>query len=302
MINVGIGLPSTVPGATRELVLKWADMAENGPFSSLGMVDKVCYSSHDTMISMAFVAAETKRLKLMVTVMVAALREPILLAKQAATLDVLSGGRFILGVGVGELLSASDYATIWPGRDYSKRGKHLEEVLDTVRRVWRGEVVMPEGLKVGPEPLQPGGPPILIGAGTPIGIRRVGRYGDGYIGSGHEPALERAKPMAELALKHWQAAGRSGRPMLKKAVWYALGGSDATDQGVRFFEDIYSVYLGKEEQVGYTSERWIKGLVHTPEMIKATLNAYEEAGYDEVVFWPTIGEFEQLERLADIVA
>ena len=302
MINVGIGLPSTVPGASRESVIKWACAAENGPFSSLGMVDKICYLSHDTMISMAFAAAVTERLNLMVTVMVAALREPILLAKQAATIDVLSGGRFILGVGAGELLSASDYAAIWPGRDYAKRGKHLEDVLDTVRGVWRGEIVMPEGLRVGPTPLQPGGPPILIGAGTPIGIRRVGRYGDGYIGSGHEPALDRAKPMADLAIQHWRESGRSGKPLLKKAVHYALGGPESIEKAVKYFNDIYRIYIDDDDEAGYTQERWIKGLVHSPEMVKDTISAFEEAGYDEVVFWPTIGEFEQLERLAEIVA
>jgi len=301
MINAGIGLPSTVPGAGREIVLSWIRAAEEGPFGSLGMVDKPCYLGHDTVASMAFAASVTERLRLMVTVMVAALREPILLAKQAATLDVLTEGRFVLGVGAGELFSAADYAIVWPERDYRERGRALDETLATLRQVWGGDVRSPEGSTVGPPPFTPGGPPILIGASTPIGIRRVGRYGDGYIGSGHEPALDQAKPMAEIALRHWAEAGRAGRPMLKKAIYFALGGPDALERAVMHLNDINRAYLDKETGAGHTVERWIKGLVHTPEMVKTVLSAYEDAGYDEVVFWPTIGAIDQLERLADIV-
>lgn len=301
MIDVGVGLPSTVPGGSRKLVRQWIQQAEEGPFSSLGMVDKPCYAGHDTMVSMAFAAAATERMRLMVTVMVAVLREPVLLAKQAATLDVLTEGRFVLGVGAGELFTAADFALMWPDRDYAARGRQLDEHLTTLRRVWAGDVTSPEGSAVGPPPFTPGGPPILIGASTPVGIKRVGTYGDGYMGSGQDPALERAKPMADIALRYWEQAGRPGRPMLKKAVYYALGGPEAVEGAVRYFNDISKAYIDPRADATYTTERWVNGLVHSPEMVRTVLSVYEDAGYDEVVFWPTVGALDQLDRLGDAV-
>ena len=100
-MQIGIGLPAPIPGVRRELVLDWAKKAEAGPFSSLGIIDRLVYPNQEPMIALAVVAGVTQRIRLMTTVLVSPLRNTGVLAKEAATLDVLSNGRLTLGLGVG---------------------------------------------------------------------------------------------------------------------------------------------------------------------------------------------------------
>src|SRR6266511_2652981 len=100
-MEVGVGLPAGVPGAPGDLVLDWARRADSGPFSSLGVIDRVAYDNYDPFLSLAAAAAVTSRLRLVTMVVIGPLRNQAMLAKQAASLDALSGGRLTLGVAIG---------------------------------------------------------------------------------------------------------------------------------------------------------------------------------------------------------
>src|SRR5258708_30786821 len=100
-MRVGVGLPNTVPGADRDLIVKWATSADAGPFSSVGVYDRLLYDSFEALTVLAAVAVLTTRVRLATTVLIGPLRNTALLAKEAATIDALSYGRLTLGLAVG---------------------------------------------------------------------------------------------------------------------------------------------------------------------------------------------------------
>ena len=107
----------------------------------------------------------------MTTILIAPLTNAAVLAKQAATLDTISGGRLTLGVGIGG--REDDYRAAFT--PFKGRGKRFEEQLTLMKRIWSGEQVEDEVGPVGPAPSHSGGPELLIGASSPVALRRVGR-------------------------------------------------------------------------------------------------------------------------------
>src|SRR5438105_12761210 len=100
-MRVGIGLPTTTPGATGDLLIEWARRADAGPFASLGTLDRVVYGSFDPFTSLAAAAAATERVELVTMIVIAPIRSAALLAKQAASVHALSAGRLTLGLATG---------------------------------------------------------------------------------------------------------------------------------------------------------------------------------------------------------
>src|SRR5258708_20388291 len=100
-MQIGIGLPATIPGVQGKHILDWAKKVDTGPFSSLSILDRLVYPNYEPLITLAAVAGTTQRVRLVTTVLLAPLRNTAILANQAASLDALSGGRPTLGLGLG---------------------------------------------------------------------------------------------------------------------------------------------------------------------------------------------------------
>lgn len=138
----------------------------------------------EPMVTLAAMAAVTRRIGLGTGVLVLPQRQPALVAKQVATLDLLSGGRVRLGVGVG--WQRSEYESL--GVPFAERGRRMDESIELLRRYWtessvtfKGRYYRAEAMAMDPKPVQPGGPPIWLGGDSEASLRRVGRVGDGWL-------------------------------------------------------------------------------------------------------------------------
>jgi alkanesulfonate monooxygenase SsuD/methylene tetrahydromethanopterin reductase-like flavin-dependent oxidoreductase (luciferase family) len=280
-MRVGVGLPTTIPGAKGKLVIDWARGAEAGPFSSLGVLDRLVYDSYDPLIALAAAAAVTRRVTLATTIVVSLLHNTAVLANSAASLDALSGGRLVLGLAVGA--RREDYDTA--GVDFASRGKRFDEQLVALRSFWE------EGLR--PEAARRTGPPLLLGGLSEQGYARMARYADGYVHGGGPPrAFARAADKARAA---WLDAGRPGQPQLWAQGYFALGSEAAAETGASYLRHYYAF-------TGPFAERIATGLLTTPQAVAQFVRGYAEAGCDELVLFPTSADLGQLERLADVVA
>jgi alkanesulfonate monooxygenase SsuD/methylene tetrahydromethanopterin reductase-like flavin-dependent oxidoreductase (luciferase family) len=147
-MEVGIGLPATIPGARPEQLLEWARRADARGFSSLGTIDRIVYPNYEPLIALAAVAAVTERIRLTTSILIAPYRaNGALVTKQAATLDQLSDGRLVLGAAVGA--REDDYEA--SGVDIHTRGRRFEEMLEQWRCIWAGERFGVAGA-IGPQP------------------------------------------------------------------------------------------------------------------------------------------------------
>src|SRR5262245_6517808 len=152
-MRVGIGLPTTAPGMTSQLFLEWARRAEAGPFSSLGVLDRTAYDSYDCLLSLAAAAAVTAQVRLVTMIAIGPLRNTALLAKETASLHVLSGGRLTLGLAVGA--RREDYEVA--GVDYHSRGRSLAEQLAALPDLWESGAIAPFDAALGAPDLLLGG-------------------------------------------------------------------------------------------------------------------------------------------------
>jgi alkanesulfonate monooxygenase SsuD/methylene tetrahydromethanopterin reductase-like flavin-dependent oxidoreductase (luciferase family) len=287
-MDVGIGLPATIPGTRGSLILDWARRADSGPFSSLGIIDRLVYPNYEPLITLASAAAVTDRVRLTTTVLIGPLRRTGVLAKQAATIDALSGGRLTLGLGIG---GREDDFKAAPA-PFEDRARRFEEQLDLMKRVWSGQPVSDEVGPIGPPPARPGGPEVLIGGYAEASIRRVGRWADGFV-SGGIPDPEQVRQMFDLAEASWRAEGREGRPRLVACFYYALGPN--AERGGDYIRDYYSFF-------GPGADDMARSIPSTPEAVDDLLRGLSDVGADEVICWPTVAELDQVDRLAELVS
>ncbi|MDN3354086.1 LLM class flavin-dependent oxidoreductase [Actinomadura sp. DC4] len=282
-MNVGLGLPIGDPPA----LLSWARLADAGPFTALGLLDRLVYANPEPLVTLAAIAGATSRIRLQTEVLLGPLRESALLAKQAATLDLMSGGRFTLGIGVGG--RRDDHLAA--GTDIRTRGRRLDEQLATMRRVWSGAPYGEDVGPIGPAPAREGGPEILIGAFAPAALERVARWGHGYLCA--SPPWT-AAPLLRDVERSWTTAGRTGRPRIVAQVNVALG-PDETVRDAREALGSYYAFLGDTRHV-------TGNLLTTPQRILDAVAAFTDLGADEVMLYCWSGDPGQVGRLADLIA
>jgi alkanesulfonate monooxygenase SsuD/methylene tetrahydromethanopterin reductase-like flavin-dependent oxidoreductase (luciferase family) len=279
-MQVGIGLPNAVPGTDGQHLIEWARRAEAGPFTSLGVLDRLAYQSYDPLTALAAAAAVTRRVRLVTMIVIGPLRNTLLLAKAAASVDALSGGRLVLGLAVGA--RRDDYEAA--GIDYHTRGKRLTEQLVALRDAW-------EDASISPHLARPSGPPLLVGGLSDQSFGRVARYADGYVHGGGPPrSFARA---ADRACAAWADAERPGKPMLWAQGYFALG-DEAAEAGTRYLREYYAF-------TGPLAEKIAAGLLTTPQAITQFIRGYEEAGCDELVLLPTASDLSQIDQLAAVL-
>ncbi|GGY41294.1 LLM class flavin-dependent oxidoreductase [Streptomyces djakartensis] len=284
-MDIGIGLPNTVPGTEGSVLVEWARRAEEAGFSTLGTIGRLVYPGYEELVALSAAAAVTSRIRLTTSVLLGPLyANTALLAKQAASIDRLSAGRFVLGVGLGG--RDDDYAA--SGLPTEGRGRRLEEQLTEMKRVWSGEERGYAGA-IGPTPVREGGPELILGGGTPAGFRRVARLADGWIMGGGTPEMfAEASAGVDAA---WKEAGRAGAPRKLALAYFALG-PDARAHADGYLRDYYGF-------LGDTAAQIAAGAAVSAKMVAAYADSYAAAGCDELVFVPAASGLEQVGLLAE---
>lgn len=277
-MDIGIGLPNAVPGASGAQLTEWARRAEARGFSSLGTIDRVVYDNYEPLTALAAAAAVTERIGLCTTVLLAPLRpNPVLLAKQALSVHALSGGRLSLGLGLGA--REDDYEI--SGVELQGRGRRFDEILERIKETWDGGEVGP-GLE--------GAPRLILGGHADASYARAARFADGWIAAGSGPDVYRDS--AQKLKDVWADAGREGEPPTMALAYFSLGENAAED--VRSNLMHYYAWLGDEvaSAIGASAAQ-------DPEAVQRAIAAYSDAGCDELILCPSSSDPKQVDLLAD---
>ncbi len=286
-----MNLPVMVPGLDRTHLLEWSRRIDAGPFATLAAGERVNFPNPDVMVALAAAAVATERVRIMPNVIVLPMHAPVHVAKQLATLDVLSGGRVVAGVGIGA--RAEDFAA--HGMPFRPaRLRQLEEQVGVMRRVWAGEIVVAgAGRPVEPFPVQPGGPPILTGSLTAGSIRRAARFADGIAGFAFGPDPAELALAFDTARTAWREHGRTAPPRLITGCWFALGPQARAQLDAYLAR--YLAFMGPGAAAG------VAPLVRatSPGALRAVARDAAAAGADELCLVPTTLDPAELDRVAD---
>ena len=269
------------------VIVDWARRAEELGFSSLATLDEIVFPNYDALVALAAAGAVTTRIGLMTDILIEPLRNPVMLAKEAASADQISGGRLVLGMAAGA--RTDDFEAV--GQDYKTRGRRFDSDIEVMKRAWAGEPVAGGTQPVGPLPVREGGIPMLFGGFADASIQRTVKSGIGWTAGGATP--DQIAPAAERVRDAWHAAGRDGEPLIVALAYYALGARAGAD-GPAYLRDYYG------------GAPWVEGLVSRlstdEEALKALVTGFEGAGVSELIFFPTIADVEQVELLAKAVS
>jgi probable F420-dependent oxidoreductase len=278
-IAVGVGIME-YPFQTADGFWRWVDLCEQGGLDSIWQTDRIVSRAPilESMTTLAAIAGRTRRLKFGVNVVSVALREPVLLAKQCATIDVLSNGRLLPGFGIGSPRGAE-----WTAMhiDTTTRGRKTDEALDIISRLWSGETLDYDGrhfkltkARIAPIPVQPD-LPMWIGGASEAAIKRTARIGTGWQAGPETPDL-----VAEVIAGIKRALLETGRTIDEDhygaAFAFRFGGPE--DAGVAKVMDQYRARTGRDPRDMFA--------IGDAEVILQRLLAYVEAGASKFILRP----------------
>jgi probable F420-dependent oxidoreductase len=278
-IAVGIGIME-FPFDTIDGFWRWVDLCEQGGIDSIWQTDRLVSRSPflECMTMLAAIAGRTRRIKFGVNVVSVAMREPLLLAKQCATVDVLSNGRLLPGFGIGSPRGAEWEAMLL---DTTTRGRKTDEALEIISRLWAGETLTYEGkhfrLKgamIAPVPVQPD-LPMWIGGSSDAAIKRTARVGTGWQAGAETPETVGAV-IAGIKAALLETGRTIDEDHYGAAFAYRFGGPD--DPGVAKVMDQYKARTGRDPGHLFA--------MGDAETIMQRLTAYVDAGASKFILRP----------------
>jgi len=286
-----MNLPVMVPGLDRARLRAWCAAIDEGPFSSLAIGERMTFPNPEMMVTAGLAAAWTERVRIVLNVVVLPMHAELLTAKQVATLDVATGGRVVVGVGVGG--REEDYRAM--GAPWTPAPlRRLEAQVLRMRSAWAGEDVVGGALRpIEPRPLRPGGPEVLAGAIFPQSIRRAARWADGLVGFAFTMGSDEIATGFEIARRAWASAGRRA-PRLVTGGWFALG-PDADAQMERYLRRYLNFMAAAADGIVATVR------TTSASALREALARAEDAGADEVLLVPTTLDADEVRRVADLI-
>jgi len=287
-MKIGMTLPVMEPGLTRQDLEAWTKQIDSGPWSHIALGERVLFSNPEFISTLSAVAAWTTRVEIIATISVLTMHDPVLSAKQFATIDMLSEGRFTLGVGVGG--REEDYLAI--GADWSqRRWAVLAEKVKIMQSIWSQEL-HPE---LGPELFSSNGPEILAGAVGPKAMSMAADFADGLAGFSFNADIEEIKDSFQRVITAFAASNRT--PRLVTSFWFGL--EETARQDIQIHLKRYLGWMGEDlaSELSKTA-----GLAGTERDLKEFLLEIKAAGATDVLLVPTSKDINQLSAAEKIVA
>lgn len=294
MIKIGMSIPSTVADVDIATLRQWIAAIDQGPFSRLATGERIASPFLDLQCVLSAAAVLTERVPIQSLIAVTPYHEEVLVAKQAATIDVLSSGRFTLGVGVG--MREYDYALMNKQAHFKSRLARLDKQIKTIKDIWSGDFEFPDAPKIGPAPIQAGGPKIFSSSLGPKSMARAVQWADGLAGFNLTGDMAELKKIYQRFLSLWQDSGRKGKPWMQVALWFSLG--DQAETQLKDFAMDYMKIFGDDYAKKTANLCWLNSNEH----IKQAIEQLEAIGYDEVILTPTTGDITELDRACELVA
>jgi alkanesulfonate monooxygenase SsuD/methylene tetrahydromethanopterin reductase-like flavin-dependent oxidoreductase (luciferase family) len=290
-MEIGICLPYMERDFDRDAVLAWCHAIDAGPFSSLSCGERITGYTLEMRGVLAAAAVLTQRVRIMPSLYVLPMHSAVWAAKEIATLDVLSDGRVTLCVGVGA--REIDYRAV--EAPFERRHGRMDQQVERMRAVWRGEPPLTGADPVGPSPVQAAGPPILAGAMGPKAIARASHWADGIYGFTMNGNPAPAAGWFRLADSAWESAERAQRPRRVAGFWFSL----ADDADARLKQYVYD-YL---KILSPDAARAIAAgmTMSAPDAISKGLDAIEALGCDELLLVPATADLSEVERIAELI-
>jgi len=281
-MEFAISIPQTNPDPAR--IQRFLKRAEELPFAAAWCIEQVIGTAPvlESVTTLAYAAAITKRLRLGIAVLIIPQRNPIDLAKSLSSVDVLSNGRLIVGVGLGHS------AKLYPAYGLAQEGRvtRFRENLEIMKRLWTEERVTLKGrfshlerIPMEPKPMHKPHPPIWFGGRAEPALRRAAELGNGYIGAGSTPTdlfledIKKLPPDFPIAKRLYVAVGDE---LAQLRQWFGA-------------------FYGKPEMADQVAV-W-----GSPEHIAGEISRLQAAGVNQVLLNPVFDEENQIERLSNDV-
>jgi len=291
-MKISLCLPYMERDYARSTTLDWCRLADEGPFESLSCGERITSYTQDMRIVLGAAAALTSRVRIVPSLYVLPMHPPVRVAKEMATLDVLSGGRVTVTVGVGG--REHDYRAV--GSSFKHRLQRLDDGVAEMRRIWAGEPPFEGADPVGPTPVQEGGPPLWAGAMNPKAMKRASVWADGVYGFTMDGGVDSVRRQSRLARDAWRDSGRQKKPYVATGFWYSL--ADGAESKLRAYVYDYLEIL---------DEKMARAVADSMRCFDAgsigdSLDAIAAEGCDECFLVPATLETVEVERAAKLVA